>query len=177
MSAGGHGARAPSSSGAPRHRALARRPRLLVAATFGLVVVTDQVTKWLAWRHLDGTLVNEGGYILLGSARSWFAEPVPGAAANIVGLVLVVAGVAVLLRRPRRLEVIVAGALVAAGWTSNLLDRFGLHRWSAPGSARGVVDFVPSGGVSRCNVADLWIAAGMLMLAAALVRRRRARRR
>jgi lipoprotein signal peptidase len=151
-----------------------RRPWLVVATTSCLVVVTDQVTKWLAWRHLDGTLVNEGGYILLGSARSWFAEPGPGAAANVVGLGLVAAGLAVLLRCPRRREVLMAGAFVAAGWASNLLDRFGLHRWSAPGSARGVVDFVPSGGVSRCNVADLWIAVGVLMFIVALVRRRRA---
>lgn len=55
---------------------------------------------------------------------------------------------------------------------SNLLDRIGLHNVTAPGSDHGVVDFIPSGGSSRCNVADLWIVLGVLMLSCLLVRRR-----
>jgi lipoprotein signal peptidase len=143
-----------------------------LVAIFGLVIGTDQATKWLAWRHLGGTVINSGGYILLGSARSWFAEPVPGAVANTVGIVLIAAGLASLVRRPHRRAVTVGGALVAAGWTSNLLDRFGLHEWSAPGSGRGVVDFIPSGGTSRCNVADFWIVAGLILLGVAMLLRR-----
>jgi hypothetical protein len=42
------------------------------------------------------------------------------------------------------------------GWCSNLLDRLGLHYWTAPGSVRGVVDFIRVGG-ARYNVADLFI--------------------
>jgi lipoprotein signal peptidase len=152
-------------------------PGLLLPALFVLVVGSDQPTKWLAWRHVDGTVINDGGYILLGPARSWFAEPVPGAVANVVGLGLIAAGLVVLLRRPRRTAVTIGGGLVAAGWTSNLLDRFRLHEWSAPGSARGVVDFIPSGGTSRCNIADLWIAVGVILLAIAMVQRRRAGQR
>jgi hypothetical protein len=55
---------------------------------------------------------------------------------------------------------------------SNLLDRLAMHYWSSPDSMRGVVDFIPSGGTSRCNVADLWIVAGALLLGYILVRRR-----
>jgi lipoprotein signal peptidase len=146
---------------------------LLLAALFGLVVGTDQATKWLTWRHFDGTVINDGGYILLGSARSWFAEPAPGAAANVVGIVLIAVGLVLLVRRPRRTAVTVGSGLVAAGWTSNVLDRVVLHEWSAPGSPRGVVDFIPSGGSSRCNVADLWIVVGVILLGLEILRHRR----
>jgi len=36
----------------------------------------------------------------------------------------------------------VPGALVIGGWSSNLLDRLGMHYWTAPGSVRGAVDFI-----------------------------------
>jgi lipoprotein signal peptidase len=61
--------------------------------------------------------------------------------------------------------------LIAAGWTSNLLDRFGVHELTAPGSVRGVVDFIPIGAQSRANVADVWILVGLVMLVSVLVRR------
>jgi lipoprotein signal peptidase len=132
---------------------------------FVAVIATDQVAKWLAWRHLGGTLINDGGQFWLGrTIRGWFADPVQGAVANVIGVLLIGAGVAWLMRRARSPAVLVGTGLVAAGWTSNLLDRFGVHRVSAPGSRRGVVDFIPSGGVSRCNVADIWIVLGVLLL-------------
>jgi lipoprotein signal peptidase len=153
-----------------RHRRV-----LIVVAVFVVVIGTDQATKWLAWRGIDGALINDGGYILLSPViRSWFAGPTTGAVANAVGLLLVLAGVIWLLRRWRALPTVVGGALVAAGWASNLLDRIGLHEWSAPDSPRGVVDFIPSGGVSRCNIADLWIVLGALVLGYAIGRRRHA---
>ncbi|MCW2510509.1 MAG: hypothetical protein JWP68_3657 [Modestobacter sp.] len=48
-------------------------------------------------------------------------------------------------RRRRRQAVLVAGARMIGGWGSNLLDRLGLHRATAPGSARGAVDPAPNG--------------------------------
>jgi lipoprotein signal peptidase len=144
-----------------------------LAGLFAAVLVTDQAAKWLAWRHGDAALINEGGFIALRpGVRAWFAAPTVGAIADGVGALLVAVAVAVLLRRPRCRLVLVGGGLVAAGWTSNLLDRFGLHDWTAPGSVRGVVDFIPSGGHSRSNVADLWILTGVVLLVAAVVRRR-----
>jgi hypothetical protein len=50
----------------------------------------------------------------------------------------------------------VPGALMIGGWASNLLDRLGVHYWTAPGSVRGVVDFIHAGG-HYYNVADLFI--------------------
>jgi len=45
---------------------------------------------------------------------------------------------------------------MTGGWGSNLLDRLGIHYWTAPGSVRGVVDFIHIGG-HYYNVADFFI--------------------
>ena len=77
---------------------IARQRRLLTVVIAG-VVVGDQLVKWWTWRHVDGVLINSGGYILLGSdIRAWFATPVGGAVADVVGTVaLIIAVGAVLL--------------------------------------------------------------------------------
>ncbi|HVU92499.1 MAG TPA: signal peptidase II [Jatrophihabitans sp.] len=144
---------------------LRAHPGVTVAGAFALVVGTDQLAKALAWRNVDGALVNQGGFIALRpGVRAWFAAPVAGAVADGIGVLAVALGLVLVLRRARRPAVLVGTALLAAGWTSNLLDRLGLHELTAPGSARGVVDFIPSGGRSRSNLADLWIALGLLVL-------------
>lgn len=138
------------------------------------VLVSDQLTKWSAWRHYDQTLINTGGYILLGpTIRSWYSAPVSGAVLDVLGLVTLALGGRLLLRLQP--SVLVAGATaVVAGLASNLLDRLGLHRFSAPGSERGVVDFLPSPDGGRGNVADLWIVLGLLAVLAVEVRSGRA---
>ena len=153
------------------------RQAAVLGGVFALVVATDQAAKYVAWRH-GVALLNQGGFIALRrDMRAWFAASTAGAIADAAGAVLVSVGVLVLLRRPRRPAVLLGGALVAAGWTSNLLDRFGLHEWTAPGTVRGVVDFIPTGGGSRSNLADAWIAFGVLVLVGSVVgpaaRRRR----
>jgi len=145
-----------------------------LGAAFAIVIATDQAAKWWAWRHVDGVFVNTGGYILLGRARWWFADPVIGAVADVVGTALVAVSVCWLLR-PRSAAARLGGALAAAGWASNILDRLGAHRLTAPGSARGVIDFIAGGGPGRHNVADLWIVVGLLLLGWALIRRPRDR--
>jgi lipoprotein signal peptidase len=146
--------------------------RWLLAAVSATVIGTDQAVKWWAWRHVDGSLINSGGYILLGPGiRSWFADPASGALSDVIGGVVLIAAVRQLLRRRRSTCVLLGGSLVVAGWVSNILDRLGLHNWTAPGSARGVVDFIPGGGPGRSNVADLWIVVGALLLVYALARR------
>jgi lipoprotein signal peptidase len=52
-------------------------------------------------------------------------------------------------------------ALMIAGWSSNLLDRLGLHHVTAPGSYRGAVDFIHIGPY-YFNVADFFIAGATL---------------
>jgi lipoprotein signal peptidase len=146
----------------------------MLVASFVTVIGTDQATKWWAWRHVSGAFVNTGGYILLGPARWWFADPVIGALADVVGSALVAVAVCWLLR-PRSAAARLGGALVAAGWASNILDRLGVHHLTAPGSARGVVDFIPGDGPGRHNVADLCIVVGLLLLGWVLISRLRGR--
>ena len=53
--------------------------------------------------------------------------------ASLLSIVLSIAAVA--LARWRRPGVITAcGSLMVGGWASNLLDRLGMHYWTAPGS-------------------------------------------
>jgi hypothetical protein len=63
------------------------------------------------------------------------------------------------------------------GWSSNLLDRLGMHYLTAPGSVRGAVDFLHLGG-AYYNLADLFIIAAtpLFLLAVASLRRRGCRR-
>jgi lipoprotein signal peptidase len=153
--------------------AAATRQPLLLTAVFVAVIGVDQVVKWWAWRHIDGSLINRGGFILLGpNIRSWFATPASGAAADVVGGVLVMVAVRRLLRGRRPVPMLLGGGMIAAGFLSNILDRIGLHNWTAPGSARGVVDFIPDIGPGRYNVADLWIGVGTVLLGCAFARRR-----
>jgi hypothetical protein len=113
------------------------RQRWLLVIGFATAIGTDQAVKWLAWRRLDGSLINNGGYILLGPLiRSWFAGTVSGAIADVGGGAVLVVAVGRLLRRPRPIFALIGGGLVAAGWASNLLDRLGMHNWTARASSR-----------------------------------------
>jgi lipoprotein signal peptidase len=77
------------------------------------------------------------GVIVLDQAIKWWAwRHVSGAKINSGGDVLV--------------------GNVLGGWGSNLLDRLGMHYWTAPGSVRGVVDYLHLGG-GTYNVADFFI--------------------
>jgi lipoprotein signal peptidase len=149
------------------------RQRRLLAAVIAGVVAGDQLVKWWTWRHVDGVLINSGGYILLGSdIRSWFATPIGGAVADVIGTVALIVAVLWVARRPRPTGVLLGGALIVGGWTSNILDRLGLHNVTAPGSARGVVDFIPDGTPGRSNTADVCIAVGAVLFGYTIVRRR-----
>jgi lipoprotein signal peptidase len=155
----------------------ARQPWRTFVAVALAVVLVDQAIKWLAWRHFAPTLINPGGYVLLGDTiRGRLAASGTGLAADLIGSVLIVLGAVVVLRRRRSRAVVAGASLVAGGFASNLADRFGLHHLTAPGSTRGVVDFIPSGGASRCNVADLFIVLGLALLVAGAIRERHRRR-
>jgi len=148
-------------------------PALLVA-----VVVLDQAAKWWAWRHFSWTKINSGGDVLVGRRISaWYAGPVTGALLDLLDYGLLSIAVSALARRRAPAAVSVPGALMTGGWGSNLLDRLGSHYWTAPGSVRGVVDFIHVGG-HYYNVADIFIISctPLLLLAAGYQRVRAARR-
>ncbi len=164
-------------SGATTHTV--KRPerlsqRLLVLALLAAVIVVDQVTKWWAWRHLPGACINTGGDLLTGATVGrWYTQPVPGALLDLLDFGLVSAAVCVLVRRQRPAAVTVCGSLMVGGWSSNLLDRLGMHYWTAPGSIRGAMDFINIGGYYY-NLADFFIIGAtplFLLFAACLARR------
>ena len=153
--------------GAERKDRLGQRP--MVLALLATVIMLDQATKWLAWRHVSGVQINSGGDVLVGrTVGGWYAAPVRGALLDLLDFGLLSTAISVLMRCRGPAPVIVPGALMIGGWSSNLADRLGMHYWTAPGSVRGAVDFIHIGGYC-CNVADFFIAGAtpLFLLAAA----------
>jgi lipoprotein signal peptidase len=137
--------------------------RSIVLALMAMVVLLDQATKWWGWRHVPGPIINAGGDLLVGSTvGSWYAQPTTGALLDLLGFGLLSTAVFVLVRRRRPAVVLASAALMIGGWGSNLLDRLGMHSWTAPGSVRGAVDFIPFGH-DYYNVADAFILGGTLL--------------
>jgi lipoprotein signal peptidase len=161
-------ARAVAATGPGRRQGL---------VTFGLIAtvgVADQATKWWAWRNASAAIINSGGTWIIGRPVSGLLSgPVWGPILDLLDVGLLTLAGFILVSRPRRALFLVTGALMIAGWNSNLLDRLGMHTVTAPGSVRGVVDFIPLG-PPYWNVADFVIvAATVLFLVAACTRRRR----
>ena len=147
----------------------------------GVVVVLDQAVKWWAWRHLLTARINSGGDAIVGrTIGAWYAAPISGALLDVVDFALLSVVVWILARSRANAAVVVPGALMTGGWFSNLLDRLGVHYWTAPGSVRGVVDFMHLGG-HYYNLADFFIigCTPLFLLAAAYhgVRGARSRQR
>jgi len=169
---------APPASAAVRAAAAApasaRRGWLLLAVV-SAVGALDQASKAWAWRELPLVHINSGGGLLFGDrAGTVYRDGRLGTAIDLAGVALVALVAAVLLRfRWPRLPFLGA-ALVLGGWASNLADRLGLHNVTAPGSARGVVDFLRWGG-RLWNVADVVMIAGVLLGAAGAVQLLRTR--
>jgi lipoprotein signal peptidase len=133
------------------------RQRRTVLTLIAVVVVLDQAIKWWAWRYVPWTKINSGGDVLVGSTvGGWYAGPVTGALLDLLDFGLLTVAVSVLARWRVPAVVSVPGALMIGGWGSNLLDRLGIHYWTAPGSVRGVVDFIHLG-THYYNVADFFI--------------------
>jgi lipoprotein signal peptidase len=132
---------------------------MVVLALLVVVVVLDQAAKWWAWRHVSWTTINSGGDLLSGPLiGAWYTGRVTGALLDLLDFGLLSIAVLVLARCRATAAVCVPGALMTGGWGSNLLDRLGIHFWTAPGSVRGVVDFIHLGGYYY-NVADFFIIA------------------
>jgi len=131
--------------------------RSIVLTLLATVVLLDQATKWWAWRHMSGALINSGGDLLVGRiVGSWYADAVTGRLLDLLGVGFLSIAVFLLVRRRRTIVVLASAALMIGGWGSNLLDRLGMHSWTAPGSISGAVDFIPFSHY-RFNLADLFI--------------------
>jgi lipoprotein signal peptidase len=155
-----------SSARVARRQVLVHRST--VFAVLAAAVVVDQVTKGWAWRHAPEVRINYGGNAFVGDTVSrWYADPVTGALLDFVDFGVLGAAVFVLARLHLPAMALVPGALMTGGWISNLLDRLGMHHWTAPGSVRGAVDFIPLGRI-HYNVADVFIAVGTLLFLIAL---------
>ena len=129
----------------------------MVLALIAAVVVVDQAAKWWAWRHIPWTKINSGGDLLVGpTIGTWYSGRVTGALLDLLDFAVLSIAVVLLARRQTMAVVRVPGALMIGGWGSNLLDRLGVHYWTAPGSIRGVVDFIHIGGYFY-NLADFFI--------------------
>jgi lipoprotein signal peptidase len=140
----------------------------MVVALLALVIVVDQATKWWAWRHVSAVIINAGGDSLVGgTVTGWYANAAGGAVLDILsfGLLIVAVQTLVRFRCPRVIPV--SGALMLGGWSSNLLDRLGVHDLTAPGSVRGAVDFVHIGQYYY-NIADFFIIGATVFFLLAL---------
>jgi lipoprotein signal peptidase len=135
------------------------------------VVLVDQATKWWAWRHASTAVINPGaGSVAGATVGGWYAGRFTGAVLDVLSFGLLSLSITGLVRRLLPGTVAVPGALMVGGWSSNLLDRLGVHRWTAPGSIRGAVDFITLG-AEVANVADAFIAAGTATFLLAVVYR------
>jgi lipoprotein signal peptidase len=159
----------PSPRSRLRDAAVDRRPGQ-AQTVLGLMVgvaVLDQTTKWWGWRHAARAIVNTGSTWFIGQPVSgWYSGPLTGQLMDGLSCGLLSLAVLVLLRRRRSPVVLVSGALAIGGWSSNLLDRLGMHLVNAPDSARGVVDFIRVG-PPFYNVADVIIAGSTVVFLAA----------
>jgi lipoprotein signal peptidase len=139
-----------------------RKWATMVGVALVAVVVLDQVTKWWAWRHAPVAHINEGGNPFVGDViGSWFADPTIGAFLDLMDFGLLTTALVMLSRRAEPAIIWFFSAVMIAGWSSNLLDRLGLHHVTAPGSYRGAVDFIHIGPY-YFNVADFFIAGATL---------------
>jgi lipoprotein signal peptidase len=145
-----------------------RRQGLVTSVLIATVSVVDQTTKWWAWRNASTAIINSGGTWIIGQPVSGLLSgPVSGPILDLLNVGLLTFAGFILVSRPRSALFLVTGALMIAGWSSNLLDRLGMHAVTAPGSVRGAVDFI-SLGPPYWNVADFVIvAATVLFLVAA----------
>jgi lipoprotein signal peptidase len=154
--------RRPTREDRRRPRPRRGHPRL-VLAVLAAVVVADQATKWWAWRHLHGVFINRGGDLLVGhKVGALYSSQLSGAVLDVQSAVMLGLAVWLLVGVRRRLFVVPA-TMAVAGWSSNALDRLGLHFWTAPGSRRGAIDFIPVHGCVY-NVADFFIIGGTAFL-------------
>jgi lipoprotein signal peptidase len=144
--------------------------RFFALAIMAGIAVLDQGLKWWAWRNVAGVHVDYGGGALASPAVGVvYKRPVTGALLDLLDSGFVITVVWLLLRRRRYVLLLISSSMLIGGWGSDLLDRLVMHYWTAPGSVRGVVDFIPIGN-RVYNLADLFIVAGTPFFIIAVMR-------
>src|SRR5690348_11269018 len=87
------------------------------------VAILDQTTKYWGWRHVSRAVINPGSTWLVGAPLSGlYSGARTGPLMDLVSCGLLSLAVVVLVRRRRSAVVLVSGALMIGGWSSNLLD-------------------------------------------------------
>jgi len=157
-----------SASATRRPAALPRAKRASQAGTLLGVIVTvaciDQLSKAWAWRTISTVHVNSGADMLVSATvGDWYRDSTMGALLDGLSVLALILSGLLLIRRRRSMVTLLGGALILAGNTSNLADRLGMHRLTAPGSPRGAIDFLQWQG-RTWNLADLAIVSGTAML-------------
>src|SRR4051812_30484164 len=110
------------------------RRRLAALGLVAVVVVLDQATKWWGWRHAHRAIINSGGTWFIGPPlEERYSGSITGPLLDFFDLGLLAWAGVVLLRRRRPRLVLISAALTIGGWSSNLLDRLGMHVVTAPG--------------------------------------------
>ncbi len=148
-------------------------PRRLALVVAGLILLFDQVTKWIAVRALsDGPVPLIDGFLqfrlVKNPGASFSLFPGGGAVIALVAIAAVVLIFLVVQQVPSRLESLALG-LVLGGAVGNLLDRV----FRGDGFLNGkVIDFVDFDFFPTVNVADSAITIGaILAVLLALIRR------
>ena len=146
----------------------ARARRLI--GILSAVVAVDWVSKALAWRLLPGSaMINADTSGALPILSGLVAHPVLGAVVDAGAmLLLVIAGLWLAQVVTLGKVAWIGFALAWAGIAANAFDRWGGHLWLAPGSKRGVVDWIGVADNGAINLADVTIGIGLLLAIAAL---------
>ena len=149
--------------------------RRLVRLTFGIaafVVVLDQVSKWLAIRHLEGQDPVEllGGLVTLTFLRNPGAAFSIGTGFTFIFTAIAIAVAVVIVRSSRKLGslgwAIAFGGLLG-GALGNLLDRL----FREPGFFQGhVVDWITFPNFAVFNLADSAIVCSSILMVLLAVR-------
>ena len=141
------------------------RPRLIVPAIVGAIVLLDQLTKsWMVARHATDPISIIGQDVELRVARNSGGAFSTFTNATVVLAVLAIGLTIWLVRTVRRTTdrgTVIALSLVLGGALGNLADRI----FRSPGVLSGhVVDFVKVGSFPSFNVADSAITVGAILL-------------
>jgi signal peptidase II len=150
----------PASARSPRSRLAAVAPALAVG---GLVVVFDQVTKWLVRREADDLPLDLGwgfGVRLLTNPGVSFGRLTGSADAVLIAVgVLVVVLLVALFVVPARYRL--GLGVLLGGAAGNLIDRL---------RSGAVVDFVDVPWWPTFNVADVAVVVGVILVVWAMLR-------